>query len=256
MGRIAGKPRRYACFTPEEQAMYESLNAKQRKYIDWRGQGYSKSQSYQMSGYGANNPSQAAYLMEKNNSVIPELISRLLTNKQANELTVKDSQLNRKIDAIAKQESAEKMLEKIDGADGETARRIQFYRDIMNGKIKTVRKTTLKDAAGKTKSIKIEEVNDVDIRIKARKELDKILGLTALPIIDNFSVGQITVNVVDASKKEELEDERNKVNLNIDDVEVIDGKEAVIIEDADENEKMFNVKQSDEETDNEDEKAV
>ena len=125
------------------------------------------------------------------------------------------------------QDKAEKLLQTIDGADGETARRIQFYRDILNGKIKSYKKTTTKDENGKIKSVKIEEVDDVDVRIKARKELDRILGLNMLPNIDNLQIGGITVNIVDASKKEELEDERNKVVLETKDFVVEDGQGTV-----------------------------
>ena len=52
--------KRYECFTVDEQKAYEGLNEKQRKYVDFRGQGYGKAQSYKMSGYGAKNVSQAA----------------------------------------------------------------------------------------------------------------------------------------------------------------------------------------------------
>lgn len=234
MGKVGLKPKKYACFTPQEQEAYEKLNKLQRKYVDFRGQGYSKTQSYSMCGYSSKNPSQSAYLMERDNKVIPELIDKLLTNKKARELTEQESALNQQIDALAKQEYAEKTLEAIDGADGETARRIQFYRDVMNGKIKTVRKTVIKDAMGNVKSTKIEEVSDIETRIKARKELDKILGLNMLPDIDKLSIGGITVNIVDASKREELEDSRNQVVLDVDAVEVVDGEKAVVVDEKEE----------------------
>ena len=36
--------KRYACFTVDEQKAYEGLNERQRKYVDFRGQGYGKAQ--------------------------------------------------------------------------------------------------------------------------------------------------------------------------------------------------------------------
>jgi hypothetical protein len=219
--------KRYACFTVDEQKAYEGLNERQRKYVDFRGQGYGKAQSYKMCGYAARNASQAAWIMERDNKVMSDLIERLLANRRAKELTEKESLLNKQVDALALQDKAEKLLQTIDGADGETARRIQFYRDILNGKIKSYKKTTTKDESGKIKSVKIEEVDDVDVRIKARKELDRILGLNMLPNIDNLQIGGITVNIVDASKKEELEDERNKVVLETKDFVVEDGQGTV-----------------------------
>lgn len=234
MGKVGLKPKKYACFTEEEQKAYEKLNNSQRKYVDFRGKGYSKVQSYQMAGYTTKNPSQSAYMMETQNKVIPELVERLQTQRKARELTEQESALNRQIDALAKQEYAEKTLQAIDGADGETARRIQFYRDIINGKIKTVRKTIKKNALGETLETKIEEVSDIDTRIKARKELDKILNLNVLPNIDNLQIGGITVNIVDASKREELQDSRNDVCLDVDKVEVVDGEEQIVVEEKEE----------------------
>ena len=44
-----------------------------------------------------------------------------------------------------------------------------------------------------------------------------------------MQIGGITVNIVDASKQEELEDSRNTVKLDPEDVQVIDG-EPVLVE--------------------------
>lgn len=234
MGKFGLKPKKYACFTEEEQKAYERLNNSQRKYIDFRGKGYNKVQSYQMAGYTTKNPSQSAYMMEAQNKVIPELVQKLQAQKKARELTEQESALNRQIDALARQECAERTLQTIDEADGETAKRIQFYRDIINGKIKTVRKIIRKNPMGETLETKIEEVSDIETRIKARKELDKILGLNILPNVDNLQIGGITVNIVDASKREELEDSRNAVVLDVDQVEVVDGEQQIVVEEKEE----------------------
>lgn len=199
-----GLIRKYACFTLEQQAAFEGLNEGQRRYVEYRGQGYTKAQSWTMAGYASRNPSQAVQSAEKLNKTLKELAEILYKDNKARELTVEDSALNRQIDALALQKCTEETLAVIDGADGETARRIKFYRDIINGKIKTFKRTTTKDALGRVKSIKEEESDDVGTRISARKELDKILGLTMiLPDVDRLQVGGITINIVDASKKEE-----------------------------------------------------
>ena len=52
-----------------------------------------------------------------------------------------------------------------------------------------------------------------------------------LPDIDKLQIGGITVNIVDASTKEELDDERNKIVLEDKDVEFIDGEKVVFVED-------------------------
>ena len=140
--------------------------------------------------------------------------------------------MNTQIDALAKQEGVEKALEAIEGADGETAKRIQFYRDIVNGKIKTVRVTKRYNSLGSLVDKKVVEADDVDVRMRARKELDNILGLTTIPDLSRFQMGDITIHIVDASKKDELADSRNKVDIS-DSLDTIDG-ETVIVEEMNE----------------------
>lgn len=221
--------RQYACFTAEQQEAYERLTDKQRKYVDFRGQGNSKTMAYIMAGYNETvNTGQAAYLLEKRSAVVQELVACLQAQKDLRDLSIKESNINRRIDALATQESADKLMEAIESGDSETARRIQFYRDIINGRIKTVRKTTRLDKFGKRIDSKIEEVTDLETKMKARKELDKILGLNTMPDFGSLQMGDITINIVDASKKDELEDSRNDILLSPDDVQVIDGEEVIV----------------------------
>ena len=229
MGKVGLKPKKFACFTKEQQSAYEKLTHRQRQYVEFRGMGYSKSTSYKMAGFDGKVSAQAAYVLEKRNALIPELVECILGQKRVRDLSVQESALNQQIDALAMQDGAEKMMQVIEGADGETARRIQFYRDVMNGKIKTVRKTTRYNAMGEKIESKVEEVSDVETKMKARKELDRLLGLNQMPDLAKLQVGDITINIVDASKKEELEDSRNKVELDPNDVQIIDG-ETVIVE--------------------------
>jgi hypothetical protein len=165
-----------------------------------------------MAGYDSRNPAQAAYMMEHTNKVIGDLIGILERQGRVESLTEEDSPLNQTINALAEQEGAEQVIQKIEGADSETAKRIQFYRDIISGKIKTVKKIKRYNAKGALIDTKIEEQNDLDVKMKARKELDKILGLNQVIDLDKLQIGGITVNIVDANKKDEVDDERNKIN--------------------------------------------
>lgn len=230
MGKVGLKPKKYACFTKEQQEAYDKLPSRHRAYIDYRGQGNSKTNSYKMAGFNGKVAGQAAYILEKRSPTIVPLVDCILAQKQVRDLTVQESQINQQIDALALQEGAEKMLEVIEGADGETAKRIKFYRDVMNGKVKTVRTTMRYNAMGALIEKKVEEVSDVDTKMKARKELDKILGLNQLIDIDKVQMGDITINIVDASKQDELEDNRNSIELNPDDVKIIDGEKVVVQE--------------------------
>lgn len=236
MTKVGLKPKKFACFTKEQQEAYEKLTNRQKKYVEFRGQGYSKTQSYKMAGFDGKVATQAAYILERRNTVLPELISCIQGQKKVRELSQQDSALNQQIDALAMQDGAEKMLEVIDEADGETARRIQFYRDVMNGKVKTVRKTVRKNAMGEIIETKVEEVSDVETKMKARKELDRILGLNQLPDLGKLQVGDITINIVDASKREELADSRNTIELDPNDVQVVDGQEIIVEEEKTETE--------------------
>ena len=183
-----------------------------------------------MAGFDGKVAGQAAYILEKRNQILPELINCILGQKRVRELTEQDSAINQQIDALALQDGAEKMLEVIEGADGETARRIQFYRDVMSGKIKTVRRTTRYNAMGEKIETKVEEVSDVDTKMKARKELDRILGLNQALDFDKLQVGEITVNIVDASKKDELAPPEEIIDLDPSKVQEINGQTVVVEE--------------------------
>lgn len=205
--------RKIACLTPEQNDYYNSLNHNQRRYVEFRAQGYKKAEAYRMAGYDGRNPSQGAVNFEARNPKAAEIIrimSAVRRTKAVLENTSTES-LNATIDALAIQKDAENAIAKLENMDQETARRIKFFRDIISGKIKSYRKTVTKNATGAITKIVEEEINDVDTRIKARKELDKILGLNEIIDIDKLSFGDITVNIVDASKKDAVSDSRNDI---------------------------------------------
>lgn len=236
MGKVGLKPRKYACFTKEQQEAYEKLPLRQRLYVDFRGEGNSKTNSYKMAGFDGKTAGQAAYLLEQRNEIIAELVKCVQGQNKVAQLSQEDSAVNQQIDALALQDGAEKMMEVIEGADGETAKRIKFYRDVMNGKVKTVRKTMKYNALGTLIETKVEEISDVDVKMRARKELDRILGLNQMPDLSKLQVGDITINIVDASKKEEIADSRNTIELDPNDVQVIDGEQVIVEQEVKETE--------------------
>ena len=228
MGKVGLKPRKYACFTKGQQEAYEKLPLRQRLYVDFRGEGNSKTNSYKMAGFDGKTAGQAAYLLEQRNEIIAELVKCVQGQNKVAQLSQEDSIVNQQIDALALQDGAEKMMEVIEGADGETAKRIKFYRDVMNGKVKTVRTTMKYNALGALIEKKVEEIADVDVKMRARKELDRILGLNQLPDLSKLQMGDITINIVDASKKEEIADSRNTIELDPNDVQIIDGEQVIV----------------------------
>ena len=228
MGNEEVKPKRYACFTTDQQEAYEKLAPRQRLYVDYRGQGNSKTDAYKMAGFGGKQMSQGAYLLERRSAVISELVECLQRQSKVKEFGDLNSELNQNIDALAAQDSAERILEVIENADVETARRIKFYRDVISGKVKTVKKMNRFNGKGILIETKVEEVSDVETKMKARKELDRILGLNQMPDLSQLQMGDITINIVDASKKEELADSRNTVELDVNDVQILDGEEVIV----------------------------
>lgn len=230
--KILGRERvrQYACFTPEQQKMYASLTTSQRTYIDRRGEGHNRSAAYRLSGFNTKFPAQAANIFEKKHPEVIGLINTIYGQRKIEELAEDESDTKKQIDALAIKGVADKVDAVVKSGDTNNADRIKFYLDVRNGSIKTVRKTVKKDKDGHTTGTTIEYVSDIAYRIQAQKELDKIFGLNQVVDMGKLQIGQITVNVVDASKQEELEDSRNTIKLDPGEVEIIDGEEVVVVE--------------------------
>lgn len=232
------KAKKYACFTVEQQKAFEQLNPRQRAYVEYRGNGgYNKTTAYIRAGFKATNASQSSYLLERKNAIIPELVAALQGQYKLRTLTEEDSQINQEITALASAQSADELNKIIEDGDVEKARQVKFYRDIIAGIIQTVRVTKRLNGEGKLLEKKIEKVSDVDAKMKARKELDRILGLNQSIDVGQLQLGGITVNIVDSAKHEELEDSRNTIKLDPDDVQIIDGEQSLVVEQKDEVEK-------------------
>lgn len=203
-----GVARKYGCFSKEQQEAYNSMPRRQRDYITYRGQGYKKTEAYRMAGYNGASAGQAAYLLETRDARIGDLVNTLLENEKARQLFVTGSELNQKIDLLASQEGdLANIVAEVDNLDHETAKRVAFYRDVMNGKIKTVRVTKRYDGNNNLIEKKIEEVADVNAKFQARKELDRIFGINKIAELGEVKCGDITINIVDASKPKEIVEE-------------------------------------------------
>ena len=192
----------YECLTPEQQLFYEKMTAKQKAYIDQRARGLNRAQAATIAGYGAKNARQAGYLIEKNSAGVREILGILLKDQKAKEIEYVNSNMGKKITALAKQKKNDRTLEVIENADPETAKRIKFYQDRIDGRIKSMRETTKFTAAGAMAYKTVEYETSIEARMRARKELDAILGLNAVVELGNVKMGDITINIVDASKKE------------------------------------------------------
>jgi hypothetical protein len=197
---------------------YNTLDIRRKKYVDFRGQGYNKAESYKMAGYNAKNYGQAAYNLERNDLNIKQIIEDITNHNKLNQLTDGKGDLQRQINALSDSAQTRKALKVLENATGEEAMRIKFYTDIAGGKTKTIEKTTIKDRDGNIKEERIvEKEPSISDRMVARAKLDAILGITDMAsAVGQVQAGQITVTIVDASNKQQKQDKRNEVVIDAD----------------------------------------
>ena len=209
---------KYGFLEPHLLQNYSNLDLRRKRYIDFRVQGYNKTESYKMAGYNSTkNIGQAAYQLD-NNPVIKEIIDAITTKKKLDDFTEGKGNLKNQIDALSSSSQAKKALKVIENATGEEAIRIQFYQNIAIGKTKTIEKTTIKDKDGNIKEERIvEKEPSVADRMVARAKLDTILGLNDMPSeVGVIQGGPITITIVDASNKQQKQDKRNDVVIDAD----------------------------------------
>ena len=231
MIKVGLKPKKVSCYTPEQQEYYDKLPPRQRAYVEFRSQGYGKTDSYIKAGYTkSKNSGQNAWILENKDPRLADLIETRLKVKQAKDILNADSEIGKQIDALAEVKTAENALEVLEQADGETMKQIKFFRDIVSGKIKTVKTTKMFNKHNELVSTKVEEISDIETRMKARKDLDRLLGIGKLVDIGKIEAGSITINFVDASKADEANNEKNKIYMDLSEKTETIGDEVVIVE--------------------------
>jgi len=227
---------RYACFTVEQQRIFDKLNQRQQKYIVYRSRGVSRKEAWLASGYNTSprNAGIDSYKLEKSNPVIGELISAMSGNavrvkiedtiesamdkiersigkKNLEILNDKVREPNAEMVASLPEDTIKDLrLKDFSNMNPEDAKRLDFYRSIAEGRIKNIKITKTYDKDGNLTGRKVEESSDVDSRIKARKEIDRILGLQDILDLGQLAVGDINITIVDASKKQAIDDQRNQ----------------------------------------------
>ena len=169
-----------------------------------------------MAGYNAKNSAQAAHNLEKGN--IANIIDAIVTHRKLDDFAGGKGELKKQIDALTTSAQAKKALKVIEDATGEEAIRLQFYNNIANGKTKQIERTIVKDKDGNIKEERIvEKEPTISDRMMARGKLDALMGLNQMPsTVGALQAGQITVTIVDASNKSQLQDKRNDVVIDAD----------------------------------------
>jgi hypothetical protein len=218
-----GDIKKIKCLSPEQQDYYERITPRQRAFIDYRTAGYEKKASYIRAGYKASkSAAQAAWILENRDEGISGIIQTRLDHKMASGIYDPNSAISKQINSAVTKSNTNEILEVVKNASPEVAEQIQFYRNIVSGQIKTIRKTKNTDRNG-IKTYKTETVEDVKAKMDARRELDRILGINKIVDIGSIEMGDITINIVDTSKQDRGEDETptGSIYKSIEDDEIV-----------------------------------
>lgn len=221
---LSEKGKRYICFTPEMQDDFDRLTPKHQLFVLYMANGgYSRKGAYVAAGYqDTPNAKKSAYDLEKKIPRFQEFVEALRGQKAVQDAYNPNSDVSKDIDDLAEKALPPAPIVPAEvvgtGASldvtklsAEQAARIKFYRDVASGKTKSVKRTRTYDRDGNFTGEKLEEVTDVQAQMRARAELDKILGMNEMLKVGEVKAGSITIKIVDCSNREALEDPRNEM---------------------------------------------
>ena len=217
---------------------FNRMNSTARQYTMNRICGFNKRESLIAVGTNAKDEKSISSIiqkMEERNPTINQVVEYCLSHDVQKELLDTNSKFNKVVDEKAKevmQPNADLKMQQLNNItqtpnvlSPDKAQSIQFYRDVIKGSIQTTKTICTYDAQGNLLGKRVEKINDVNVKMQAREKLDRILGLNALQQLGQVTLGSISVNIVDASKKEEP----RQVDVQ-DDAKVLDDEEIVINE--------------------------
>lgn len=216
--------KRYACFTEEQQKIFDGLKPMHQKYIVLRGAGHSKVEAYKMAGYKGKASAQSAYDLEvKRVPVMVELIGALSGQRQKMEVFNEQAKIAKEIERKAKEKGVideiasayvPKVAEsapvaqpidlhaEIEKMSIDQVQNLQFWREVAMGKIVTEKETKTYDKEGKLTGRKVEKVKDVNVRMKAQEMVTRILNIEEVMELGTIQVPNVNIMIVDARKKE------------------------------------------------------
>lgn len=242
---MSERKKRYSVFTPEQQRTYDALPVKVQKYILLRGRGLPRAEAYETAGYKPS-PYSSSNANKMENFIMPQiapLIKAMQGQKEELEVLKEGTRVSKKIDKQVEESIPTEMtmglvqvdmdspIVEVGGVDvdnitNEDARNIQFYRKIANGEIKSVKIRCEYDGEGKLVKRVVEENSDIDDRIKAQKEVARILGLRDLIELGKVEAENINITIVDASKKAETDVSKKVIDL--DELKEVDGETVLL----------------------------
>lgn len=215
---------KYAFLSESWRQFYNQLDIKTRRFVDYRGQGFTLANSWKNAGYlikGSTDKAKETFAKTnassylKNHPEVAELIKMIQTNTRLKQLNDNNSALSQEI--LSNADKAKSALEIAREKTGEEATQLLFYVNIANGSTIVKETTTTTDAEGNKVVKVVEKEPSITDRIKAREKVDQILGIDSI----NKMVGQvelangIQITVVDTSNKELLEDEKDIIDVEV-----------------------------------------
>lgn len=235
---------KYACLTGEQQDRFDAMAPQQKAYVLYRAQGMGKTESYKMAGYKSKTcPGQNAYTLE-NRLKMQDIIEAMANQAQRGLAMKEGTSVSKEMDEKAAQDVPTEMdalfdknyydEEAIDTTSvsqmvaamtPDEAANAAFYRKVANGQIRTRKVVSTYDADGKLTGRRVEETIDAGLRMQAQKEYSRILGVRTIVPLGEIRAQNITINIVDASKKKDMRDTRDEVQLTPDQFEVKEEKE-------------------------------
>lgn len=215
--------KRYACFTVEQQKLFDGLSDKHKKYVLLRGQGNSKTDSYRICGYKGASVRQNSYDLENNRfPFMKELIEALSCQRKNYEVLMENTKIAKKIEEKAKdKKDVEKLASVVpqvpenapvvevkdldaivDNMSIDQAQNLQFWKQIANGTIKSEKEIRVYDAEGRLKEKKIEKTSTIETRMKAQEKVMRMLNLEEMMTLGQVQANNVNIMIVNASKDE------------------------------------------------------
>ena len=190
---------------------FNKMNNTARQYTLSRILGFSKVDSIRNAGSQAKPDmlSSTARSLEERNPQIEEIVKWGLEHSLESQYANDKSEFAKTLEGKKAEAEIAQLNHATSVMTPNMAESIEFYRRVANGGIKTYRTTERYGPDGKTLiERKREIIDDVDAKMRAREKLDRLLGINAIQNLGQVQVGSISINIIDASKKEDKEEDR------------------------------------------------
>ena len=193
---------------------FNKMNQTGKQYTVNRILGFSKVDSIRAAGSNAkegHSLSGTAQSLEERNPQIQEIVDYAQQNNLEAQLMNDKSAFAKTIEEKKNELQMQQLNQATSVMSPNMAESVDFYRKVVSGNIKSKKTTITYDAKGKEVSRKTEFIEDVGSKMQAREKLDRLLGINAIQNLGQVQVGSISINIVDASKKEP--DEEREVDI-------------------------------------------